>query len=118
MEEVRPRPTAMHFLTHMHPDLTPAQILEMVRMQTAPEDSGGDPGGDPGDAVPADDDRADLERDLAEAEVDLQLDDEDDVDVDEDDVDVDEDDGEFLWLDEEGADDPGGGGDEREATRG
>ena len=83
MEEVRPRPTAMHFLTHMHPDLTPAQILEMVRMQTAPEDAGGEPG----DAEPSD------------AEVDLDLDDEDDVDVD-------EDDGEFLWLDEEGVDVP------------
>ena len=92
MEEVRPRPTAMHFLTHMHPDLTPAQILEMVRLQTAPE---------PADE-PAGADCADVD----DAETDLNLDDEDDVDVDEDDVDVDEDDGEFLWLDEEGADVP------------
>lgn len=92
MEEVRPRPTAMHFLTHMHPDLTPAQILEMVRLQTAPE--------------PADEPAGADSADVDDAETDLNLDDEDDVDVDEDDVDVDEDDGEFLWLDEEGADVP------------
>ena len=78
--------------TTPHEELTPAQILEMVRLQTAPE--------------PADEPAGADSADVDDAETDLNLDDEDDVDVDEDDVDEDEDDGEFLWLDEEGADVP------------
>ena len=31
MREVAPAPTVMHFLTGMHPDLTPAQILDLAR---------------------------------------------------------------------------------------
>ena len=39
MREVAPAPTVMHFLTGMHPDLTPAQILDLARRaQDEPED--------------------------------------------------------------------------------
>ena len=37
MREVAPAPTVMHFLTAAHPDLTPAQILDLVARQARSE---------------------------------------------------------------------------------
>jgi hypothetical protein len=42
MHEVAPVPTVMHFLTNMHPDLTPAQILDLAARGHRAEPEDGD----------------------------------------------------------------------------
>ena len=42
MHEVAPVPTVMHFLTSMHPDLTPAQILDLAARRHSAEPEDGD----------------------------------------------------------------------------
>ena len=42
MHEVAPVPTVMHFLTAMHPDLTPAQILDLAARRAEPEPERGE----------------------------------------------------------------------------
>lgn len=42
MHEVTPVPTVMHFLTNMHPDLTPAQILDLAARGHRAEPEDGD----------------------------------------------------------------------------
>ena len=42
MHEVAPVPTVMHFLTAVHPDLTPAQILDLAARRAEPEPERGE----------------------------------------------------------------------------
>jgi hypothetical protein len=48
MQEVAARPTLLHFLQDVHPELSPAQILDLVQLGISREEGGG--GGDDGEA--------------------------------------------------------------------